>query len=878
MAFYEYLLERCGVNLSGEEADAGSPHCPSQKTTKESPQKDTCQEEADDEDDEQEDDDDDDEDEEQEEEEEEEEEDDDHDHEEDKRGKSRPGKQIEDESSSINTQDFNAQHNDLCDVCDGDGELLMCSTCNLVFHLECTRPVLTHLPTEKYWRCSYCILASEPKNSKPRRAAAAAVRMMARIRNQFKRNNTPRKSSNPASLDEEEEEEDQNSRTNEDNSMGKVKQLPKGGSKQSYTYQHTSSVGKNTTDEEHTRDDDNNGDEMNSAVPSETRTDEASQRTTTSRDDNPQPPLDKQRRESTGNPVDELSKSNDSGPENQIRSKRPRKQPTLYDPQLGPARKWQSDELVEWKASVKSDDDEAASQSRNTDEQECPRKRSDTTWCGFCGDDPAIKVCFFCACRVCFGKHHQSRLLLCDRCDDEYHIFCLNPPLRKVPKRKWYCPNCSKAEDIPVGRVRGDTRSQPVISPTRGRPRKSEEAKNRIKATEPKSTQPKSTLTPKTPPKKVSPQNRATHLEQPRTSTGRFAPFPKHARAASKSHKRKSRPVSTMAAIVSSKKRPRDETPKKKNPVGRPPKSRPMDGSEDEPPEKFYAAAGSTDENKPKPIAVTVSRSGRKVKRNQFHDEIIDNASQLKSPRQEVKSSKTNDDVEVIPGSSRYDEQGSLPNEVLLTAPMEDSQAETTEQVSSIEVASEIPVVEWEASPQSESVAVPVPSCNEPVTQIDDPAAPDDDPVQTPKIMQSEEDEIELLPPLENQAVNPMEAQTSTGSVATAPAGDTSKDTKQPRRKPGARECMQISRRFGAEVIPQKYMDTLLDYCKRGKVEHLIRMRERLDDHARFLESQLAGLEALVQQKATTTTVSTADRSSAEKINKSEPRELDFTV
>jgi hypothetical protein len=26
-------------------------------------------------------------------------------------------------------------------------------------------------------------------------------------------------------------------------------------------------------------------------------------------------------------------------------------------------------------------------------------------------------------------------------------------------------------------------------------------------------------------------------------------------------------------------------------------------------------------------------------------------------------------------------------------------------------------------------------------------------------------------------------------------------------------------------------------------------MRERMDDHSRFLESQLAGLEALVQQK-----------------------------
>ena len=70
-----------------------------------------------------------------------------------------------------------------------------------------------------------------------------------------------------------------------------------------------------------------------------------------------------------------------------------------------------------------------------------------------------------------------------------------------------------------------------------------------------------------------------------------------------------------------------------------------------------------------------------------------------------------------------------------------------------------------------------------------------------------------------------------------------------PRRKPGARECMQMSRKWGADVIEQKYFDILMDYSKRGKVDHLICMRERMDDHARFLETQLAGLEALAQER-----------------------------
>lgn len=73
--------------------------------------------------------------------------------------------------------------------------------------------------------------------------------------------------------------------------------------------------------------------------------------------------------------------------------------------------------------------------------------------------------------------------------------------------------------------------------------------------------------------------------------------------------------------------------------------------------------------------------------------------------------------------------------------------------------------------------------------------------------------------------------------------------SRSPRRKPGARECIQAAKRFGVQVIPEKSIGVLVDYCQRGKLEHLIKMRERLDDHSRFLELQLAELEVLVKQK-----------------------------
>ena len=56
------------------------------------------------------------------------------------------GEKEEESLQSMDSQEFLNQHNDLCDVCNIGGELLCCSTCNLVFHLECVRPVLKELP------------------------------------------------------------------------------------------------------------------------------------------------------------------------------------------------------------------------------------------------------------------------------------------------------------------------------------------------------------------------------------------------------------------------------------------------------------------------------------------------------------------------------------------------------------------------------------------------------------------------------------------------------------------------------------------------------------------------------------------------------------
>ncbi|EEF43374.1 Histone-lysine N-methyltransferase ATXR6, putative [Ricinus communis] len=46
-------------------------------------------------------------------------------------------------------------------------------------------------------------------------------------------------------------------------------------------------------------------------------------------------------------------------------------------------------------------------------------------------------------CQECGSGQSPAELLLCDKCDRGYHLFCLRPILVSVPKGSWFCPSCS---------------------------------------------------------------------------------------------------------------------------------------------------------------------------------------------------------------------------------------------------------------------------------------------------------------------------------------------------------------------------------------------------------------------------------------------------
>lgn len=55
-------------------------------------------------------------------------------------------------------------------------------------------------------------------------------------------------------------------------------------------------------------------------------------------------------------------------------------------------------------------------------------------------------------CEVCNMSDREDTMLLCDGCDQGYHMECLIPPLTEIPEGRWYCDNCfgsdTSEEDI----------------------------------------------------------------------------------------------------------------------------------------------------------------------------------------------------------------------------------------------------------------------------------------------------------------------------------------------------------------------------------------------------------------------------------------------
>ncbi|KAF8404041.1 hypothetical protein HHK36_008918 [Tetracentron sinense] len=48
-----------------------------------------------------------------------------------------------------------------------------------------------------------------------------------------------------------------------------------------------------------------------------------------------------------------------------------------------------------------------------------------------------------CICRYCGAKADGKDCLVCDSCEEMYHVSCIEPAVQEIPPRSWYCANCT---------------------------------------------------------------------------------------------------------------------------------------------------------------------------------------------------------------------------------------------------------------------------------------------------------------------------------------------------------------------------------------------------------------------------------------------------
>ncbi|XP_059661778.1 lysine-specific demethylase JMJ17 isoform X2 [Cornus florida] len=58
-------------------------------------------------------------------------------------------------------------------------------------------------------------------------------------------------------------------------------------------------------------------------------------------------------------------------------------------------------------------------------------------------------------CEQCRSGLHGEVMLLCDRCNRGWHIYCLSPPLKQIPPGNWYCLECLNSDKDSFGFVPG---------------------------------------------------------------------------------------------------------------------------------------------------------------------------------------------------------------------------------------------------------------------------------------------------------------------------------------------------------------------------------------------------------------------------------------
>ncbi|KAI3966253.1 hypothetical protein MKW92_034150 [Papaver armeniacum] len=76
-------------------------------------------------------------------------------------------------------------------------------------------------------------------------------------------------------------------------------------------------------------------------------------------------------------------------------------------------------------------------------QQVCSRRKSTSN--DVVGSSSAAKYKLQ-SCKICDCLENSLSMLICDNCEEAFHITCCNPKVRKIPVDEWYCQPCSRKQ------------------------------------------------------------------------------------------------------------------------------------------------------------------------------------------------------------------------------------------------------------------------------------------------------------------------------------------------------------------------------------------------------------------------------------------------
>lgn len=396
--------------------------------------------------------------------------------------------------------------------------------------------------------------------------------------------------------------------------------------------------------------------------------------------------------------------------------------------------------------------------------------------CKYCMDDEITETCCFCACRVCFSKHERDRTILCDICDAEYHMDCLSPPLEQIPSTDWFCPTCVN-----------------VITKLQNDPKRGKNSFNPPTPTKVTSKAAKKSKVAKSS-KSVL---KATHAsKQPRLPCGRFAPKNFASSEQPPAKRGPGRPPKSASK----------QTPPKKTGTGRP-RGRPPKNANAQ--SKTLELKKEREPNSTKTLdsmLLTPKKRGRgrppsvsKIAKNEIKvkKEVAQSTGKFSTKSSQAYTSATTASLnEEIPTKLSDDDGNETKVKEFRKDGVEANKAELKPSANEInDIKEEKPFLQYNKESMNEIA-------------IKNATAATISAVARKVEAKTDSTNAKTLP--QNSAQNRVPSSQVASSTNHSSTNSERGGGRVPRRKPGARECMQISRRFGANIISQHYMETLL--------------------------------------------------------------------